>query len=659
MSHKCNTKVRSDNPRGDASLRWYFGKSGIREGFTASPITYFSGNRVHNTVRECIQNSLDAGTGDSEPVVVGFTLTEHSLTELPGLSKLKDDLRRTVTEEIALLQDHASQQEIDESEAVSFYNSALETLSKESLAILGIHDWGTTGLTGAYQEKQGVSPSPWLALIRGKGVDVKNSTDALGSFGQGANAPFSMSQLRTLFYLSRCFHDDKVQDRFIGKTILSSGWDQDEAGEDFLTSATGYFSPSADISPFINDELPQWAKSVRQGITADIGTSIFIPAPFDDGGPHVLEQSIVDSVMLNFYFAIEQGFLEVVLPSNQRLTKDNVRSYVITSDILTNDELDDDLRTTLTTLVNASGRWRGIKNSTTFGEVHYAISTRENLTEKRVGVARKTGMLITKRPPLLERFSGVANFDLFVCVTGFQGSKILRQIENPSHDHFEFDRITNPEKRASSLKSYKAFAEDVRKLINEYASIDSVKELLVDDLEELLGSGANDGEKFQGEKQAEFAYGVQVQSKARRKKQNSVALGANELGGFGGGGSKGKSKNKGGENPGEGSGESMGNKGSKMSGVIQPLLTKEEKSGKYIFYFTIPKDSSASRLALFESGETSIVPMRISEGEDGPLIGELPRQNWQRVGNEKENRFKIEFFRDQPILSLEAFTRDD
>lgn len=640
-------------------MRWYFGKSGIREGFTASPITYFSGNRVHNTVRECIQNSLDAGTGDSKPVVIGFTLTEHDLQELPGLSKLTKDLRRTLTEERALLKNHASEQEIQESEAVSFYNSALEILSKESVSILGIHDWGTTGLTGAYQEQQGVSPSPWLALIRGKGVDVKNSTDALGSFGQGANAPFSMSQVRTLFYLSRCFHNDQLEDRFIGKTILSSGWDKDDSGQDFLTSATGYFCPSADISPFIDEELPEWAKSVRLGLTTDVGTSIYIPAPFDNGGNHILEQSIVDSVMLNFYFAIEQGFLEVVLPSNQRLTKENVRSYVLNSEILQNEDLDEDLRITLTTLVNATGRWRGLINSKTFGEVHYAISTRENLTEKRVGVARKTGMLITKRPPFLERFSGVANFDLFVCVTGSQGSKILRQIENPSHDHFEFDRITNSEKRAASTKSYKAFVEEVRDLINQYASIDSIRELLVDDLEELLGSGSNDGGKAEGSKQADFAYSVKVQSKSRRKKKSSVSLGTSELGGFGGGGSQGKSRNKGGTNPGEGEGNSIGNKGAKLSSVVQPLLTKDEASGKYIFYFTIPKNSTASHLALYESGETSILPMRVSEGEDEPLVGQIQRDKWQRAGNEKEGRFKVEFFRDQPILSLEAFTSDD
>lgn len=53
-------KNQLESQGGNMAAVWTF-KPGTREGFTASPITIFQGARLQATVRETIQNSLDAG----------------------------------------------------------------------------------------------------------------------------------------------------------------------------------------------------------------------------------------------------------------------------------------------------------------------------------------------------------------------------------------------------------------------------------------------------------------------------------------------------------------------------------------------------------------------------------------------------------------------
>ena len=57
-------------------MDWHFGKNNGREGFTATAMTYFAGGRLVQTVRETIQNSLDAANGNHGPVKIAFSLDD-------------------------------------------------------------------------------------------------------------------------------------------------------------------------------------------------------------------------------------------------------------------------------------------------------------------------------------------------------------------------------------------------------------------------------------------------------------------------------------------------------------------------------------------------------------------------------------------------------
>ena len=116
-----------------------------------------------------------------------------------------------------------------------------------------------------------------------------------------------------------------------------------------------------------------------------------------------------------------------------------------------------------------------------FGIVSWFMRVGDEL-EKRVGLARSSGMLITRRPPDLLVFRNVKPFDMFVCVKGQEGSEFLKRLENPTHDNFEFDRIRIPNERKQFRKKYSGFQRRIRALINQYAELDNQDEEEVPDL---------------------------------------------------------------------------------------------------------------------------------------------------------------------------------
>lgn len=633
-------------------MDWNFGRSEGRQGFTATAMTYFAGTPLASTVRECIQNSLDASLGDQ--IDVAFTLDHHEVDGMPGLQKLVPFLESALKAELES-NEELSEDELKNLNSISFYRGALTLVRNKEITVLGIHDWGTSGLKGHVKETQGLKPSPWLALILGEGVDVKDSKDSLGSFGQGSMAPYALSRLRTLFYLSRSNEPSGVADRFVGKAILSSSWQTDEDGQNYLTRAKGYFSTGESVEPLTGNDIPAWAFDSRTSLTEETGTSIYIPAPVETVEGNRFEYSLMAEILLNFYYAIESGRLRVHLPGGKILDKDSVKKEAIDSAILEDDTLDEGQLATLRTLVTS--KVKGLKTSKVFGEYFFAIRTGEELASKKVGIARKTGMLITRRAKHLDRFPGVKNFDLFVCVKDLEGSRVLRDLENPSHDAFEFERVSDPIKQKSHKKLYLSFTDELRELISEYASLELETELWVDDLNDLLGSeGEQELPEGDSSEDLEFATTTKLRRTRVRSKHETSFRGASLPGGFGKGGSgKGSGGNSGGTG-GDGDGDKEGKSGQKLRVVSDPILERTSTGGHRLV-FTVLNPSEAKSLLIFSSGETSLEPIRLAAEAGGPLQSELERSRWKTLKGSK-TRFEVEFHTSSKIFGLEAFTND-
>ena len=82
-------------------------------------------------------------------------------------------------------------------------------------------------------------------------------------------------------------------------------------------------------------------------------------------------------------------------------------------------------------------------NIENFGKVEWYIRVSDQFNWRKVGVSRSIGMLITREPKWLEVFAGMKNFDMFVCVKGKEGNEVLKRLENPKHDAFELERVSD------------------------------------------------------------------------------------------------------------------------------------------------------------------------------------------------------------------------
>jgi len=96
---------------------------------------------------------------------------------------------------------------------------------------------------------------------------------------------------------------------------------------------------------------------------------------------------------------------------------------------------------------------------------HLKLLDKDSESRTRVAIARKDGMLIKHNPILLERFPSMLPFEMYVCVDGTRGSKLLKRIENPRHDGFDFNRVDDEIEREELRKKYKRITNKIREII--------------------------------------------------------------------------------------------------------------------------------------------------------------------------------------------------
>lgn len=481
--------------------QWRFPSNGggISEGFNASSIDLFHGNIVESLVRESIQNSIDAAAQPDSTVHVALTLDELYVDDHEELSGLRGPIgagRKLVASDV-----QATAKE------KAFYERAGRLLDYPGakVNVLGVHDFFTTGLTGSFQAG---GRTPWLALVHTTGLTVKSSDTAGGSYGHGSAAPFALSDLRTLFYFTQINHDQEgTERRFQGKCILQS-LPLSDLGADVegISQATGFFSSNAHNHPLLGASVPEWASALRDGVAPagqdGNGTSVYVLAPRIGGDIDEFWARVAIGVMANFYYAIATGRLSVragdVVLDSQTISGELAR--LCAPDIMEPLELADaTIQAVESARTIASPTLHGQFSREGFGEIKWFMRIGDDVTWRAVGLARSAGMLVTKTPPRLERFSGVRYFDMFVCVEGNEGSAVLRDLENPAHDKFEFDRIEDTARQQQARKAYQGFARRIRDIIGENAQHEVVDELWSSQLDHFFSGHWGDASDGDGE----------------------------------------------------------------------------------------------------------------------------------------------------------------
>lgn len=471
---------------------WVFAAGGgDSEGFNDAALDTFQGHGVQSLVREIIQNSADARTDHSAPTRVAFSIFTMPISEAPEISGLAPWLQR------AWNADPFSESEDDEValKRHDFYRDGLAALDDNSLTVLAVHDFNTSGLTGPTSYKEGQEVGPWWALVRSTGRNKKANAGAGGSYGHGSKAPIAYSGVRSVFYYTQFEDQGSLFQRFQGKSILESMAHPDTS--DQFTSNTGFFGlveSEHNPQPLTGNEIPSWILEDREKFGNGSGTSVLIPLPQFESEKDFWKQAQT-AVVGNFAPAIVDGEIVVELGTDVTAQAESIRQMFLELDreSLADDALDR-LESAETVLFGSRHRdeWDGI------GLVEYFYRTGEPLKSRRVGIARSLGMLITRKIERLgptAQYGGAEPFDLFIWVRGDTGNQLLRSLENPEHNAFEFDRINKAEKRTEARTRFLAMVKSIKELAQELFGIRIDEQLPLPDLDFLLAdfSSGDDG----------------------------------------------------------------------------------------------------------------------------------------------------------------------
>ena len=474
---------------------WKFppNNGGQIEGFNQASIDIWQGSLIFSVVRETIQNAIDARAG-LEPAKVSF-----SFHDIPAPTEIRDLETYLESAKQYVARSRTDGENSDAHSIAQFYENAIASVKKAGTTFFAIQDYNTSGLEGTTNPAEvSASKSKWIALVKSTGVSVQNNASAGGAFGHGSKAPFALGSLRTLFYLTECNGENGTQRRFQGKAILQSMILDSQ--QSVITQGTGYFGTNseANLDPIFNDDVPSWASDIRNSRGSGRGTSILIPFPRAENTDQ-LRTKLLLSVLANFYVAILDNKLSVRIGDGDEITSSNIRDIFEHTLAIYDDrgsesyedlkDIDDFLEACKTLHTPDSFGHQEIDG---FGAIDWYLRVNENCAKGKVGIARDVGMLITRQAPRLMKFPSTRPFDMFVIVRSDEAASALRSLENPAHDAFEFDRITDIEKLQKVKALYTKFQDGVRKIIKDHAYLDVENEVSIPDFDGFLDGVAND-----------------------------------------------------------------------------------------------------------------------------------------------------------------------
>lgn len=434
------------------NVGWMFPPTngGAIDGFNDSGIAYFKGSPMSSLARETIQNSLDARMSTDEPVHVSYELLnlDRKNNQDFGRAELASAIDASLTSPHCT---DSAKIELQDAKAI---------LEADTIQCLRVSDRNTTGLKGDH----------WRALVKTRGLSIK-SEGAGGSHGIGKAAPFAVTPLRTVFYWTHYKERDVSVEKFQGKAVLMS---HKYRGRE--TQGTGFFGVKKGCQE-VQGTIPHTFRLLSRDGRPVEGTILHILGFRADAD---WRRRIAESVISNYFYAIANGLLDVIVEPDdtlERLNLDeiNARSLARWFAYLEQDHGGDDASEGRERLAGAKALWElscsGLKpvekQDHDLGHCQLWIKVADGLPG-RVGLVRNTGMLITSQQRNLMRFPGFRDFAALCVFEDSGGNELLRQMENPQHDQFEPDRL-HESQRIRGRRALKRITDWIRAEIRKCA----------------------------------------------------------------------------------------------------------------------------------------------------------------------------------------------
>ncbi|MDX2261280.1 MAG: hypothetical protein SFU84_06240 [Gemmatimonadales bacterium] len=469
------------------------------QGLNDAGVENFQGAIDEYLSRECGQNTCDAIRKDVNTARLEFDRMTVPTEQIPGFASLR----------VALAASLVKWGEKDKER--EFFETAVHLASRDEVDVLKISDYGTTGLTGEDEEETG----RWFALVKSQGVSNKGSS-AGGSFGIGKSSPFAASRFRTVFYGTRTT-TGSVALQGVSRLVTHSNADgQKTQGVGFIGHYESQGSDSGgpvfravrdpqEIPPLFRRELPGtdiWVVGYRSGVTWD--------------------HDLVRSLLTNFWPAIHRGSVQFRVGALE-ISKENLDEMILRYSV------GEDFVAHLYFKAIASQPIR--KKLRSVGDCELYLTSASADLPKKICMARNSGMRIYDYQPRACRvpFSG-----LFLC-SDEEGNKLLRQLEPPKHDGWDYKRMEDASgKRA--LDEIKGWIRDeVKKLnplfggksFNETELAKYLPDIQPDDHSDLLSdsTGASIDESLEPRPTLDSVLAVAVRAKSIFKDSGGTADG--------------------------------------------------------------------------------------------------------------------------------------
>lgn len=599
-------------------IGWSFEKHPLFDGWNHEGIQTFRASILESLTREIIQNSLDAAASSDpgEPVLVKFSQKSIAKAELPGWQSLQEKLQNA--RKTAQPTSARDRSELD---------AAIKLLGNDSIRVLEISDFGTTGMPG---QQYG---SRWFAYLKARGVGDGGEQRG-GSHGIGKNAPLAASILRTIFVSSRWWDAEQNQEKTLiqGRATLMSDW-LDQA-KTVSNGGTGFWGKTEKAAAITESECEfDWLKR------DEVGTSIFVI-----GWSGIAEKNWAYQIILwaavNYFTAFYRDKL-ILDVEGKRLSAENIE------DVLNNKRLEKSFpKNHQDRIMEARHYLRVIQegegvnvDETQLSHLNRCV-TRFLVSDdapRKFCVIRKN-MMITdnlneywKRVPARIRdFAGV-----FECID-VNGNELIRAMEPPKHNNLSKDYLPE-DLREKGEKALRILGNKLKEITEKYAAPDTQEAGAVDFLREFLADEAGDGDSdFDLEdrdpdgnfvitpKPVKLSPAKIIDLESEDEEDpNGEVNDEGDTGGSGSGGGSGGTRH----GQGEGSGEGTGGTGTKGNDPGSLARTAMELKGcrfvptgdaTYTVFFT-GTQSSRVILSIYEVGADLDDPIPIVRSNKGTL----------------------------------------
>lgn len=433
----------------DSEIKWRFPGNGYTQdsGLDTADMETFKKDAISSLAREVCQNSIDAKDPDKSdmPVRIEFETFKISNAEIPGRTQIESEI-------------HACLKTWNQNHKIGDQLHVMDQqIKKDPITCLRISDYNTTGLIGVSTDND---QTAWHYLVHGSGISDKGPTSA-GSKGIGKFATFITSYFNTVFYST---YTKQCEHGYEGICKLCSA---SHEGTTEKTQGIGYFGLNVQNKP-IPEEM-----NIEHGYTRgddQYGTDIYVLG-FKE--PQSWKRDLISKILDSFMAAIAFDTLSLKVDGTE-INAETLKDIVYDEDLINNSSRKS-IVSQYRLLTDKEHRYEDKMTIDGYGDAKLYLIEYDDDEEQ---YATRNCVMIRYPYMKIKDLNKISVLPCSaMCIIGDNDlNKALRNVENPQHTNWEFNRIDDIDVRTELKSVYRTLTDQIKELITKHlANSDDTK----------------------------------------------------------------------------------------------------------------------------------------------------------------------------------------